>query len=107
MGSGGQERSGHSPASGRAPNLPGAYPHPPGGQGDDRGIDWPVVGTRVVIRYRRPAGSVPPLTDVIGYLLQVDPVVKVRTKRGTVVDVAPADVVIVRAVGDPPVRRRV
>ena len=70
-------------------------------------MDWPAVGTRVVIRYRRPAGSVPPLTDVIGHLLQVDPLIMVRTKRGVVVEVSHADVVAVRAVGDPPVRRRV
>jgi len=78
-----------------------------GSGGRPGGVGWPAVGTRVVIRYRRPAGWVPPLTDVIGHLLEVDPMLKVRTKRGDVVEVAPADVVIVRAVGDPPVRRRV
>jgi N-acetylglutamate synthase len=65
----------------------------------------PPVGTRVSLRYRRPAGSVPPLTDVIGYLLDVDPVVRVRTKRGDVVEIAAADLVAVRAVGEPPVRK--
>ena len=65
----------------------------------------PPVGTRVSLRYRRPAGSVPPLTDVIGYLLDVDPVVRVRTKRGDVVEIATADVVAVRAVGESPVRK--
>lgn len=68
-------------------------------------ISWPALGTRVVIRYRRPPGSVPPLTDVIGHLLRVNPV-QVRTKRGDVVQISPDDVVIVRAVGDPPARRR-
>lgn len=68
---------------------------------------FPPVGTRVVIRYRLPAGSEPPLTDVIGYLLAVEPVASVRTKRGDVVEVSPADVVAVRELGDPPVRRRV
>jgi N-acetylglutamate synthase len=68
-------------------------------------MDWPALGTRVVIRYRLPSGSVPPLTDVIGYLLQVDPLVKVRTRHGGVVDVAQADVVAVKAVGEPPLRK--
>jgi N-acetylglutamate synthase len=65
----------------------------------------PAVGTRISLRYRRPAGSVPPLTDVVGYLLQVEPQVLVRTKRGEVVEISPADVVAVRAVGDPPVAK--
>ena len=65
----------------------------------------PEVGTRVSIRYRRPAGSVPPLTDVVGYLLAVDPVVRVENKRGEVVVITPADLVAVRAVGDPPTRK--
>jgi hypothetical protein len=66
---------------------------------------FPPVGSRVSIRYRRPAGSVPPLTDVVGYLLSADPVVCVRNKRGDVVQIAPDDVVAVRAVGEPPVRK--
>ena len=33
-------------------------------------VSWPELGTRVTVRYRRPAGSVPPLTDVIGHLLR-------------------------------------
>jgi N-acetylglutamate synthase len=68
-------------------------------------INLPPVGTRVSLRYRRPAGSVPPLTDVVGYLLATDPVVRVRNKRGEVVEVAPGDLVAVRAIGDPPVRK--
>ena len=68
-------------------------------------MNWPPVGSRVSIRYRRPAGSVPPLTDVIGYLLEVDPVVRVRNKKDDVVVIAPVDVVAVRAVGEPPVRK--
>ena len=35
--------------------------------------DLPPVGTRVSLRYRLPAGSVPPLTDVVGHLLEVGP----------------------------------
>lgn len=67
-------------------------------------ISWPSPGTRVTVRYRRPAGSVPPLTDAVGHLLAVDPVVRVRTKAGTVVEFAPADVVALRALTDAPVR---
>lgn len=64
----------------------------------------PEVGTRVSLRYRLPAGSAPPLTDVVGHLLEVGPVVRVRTKRGDVVDVAAADVVAVKALSAAPVR---
>jgi len=64
----------------------------------------PVVGTRVSLRYRRPKGSVPPLTDVIGQLLDTGSVVRVRTKAGEVVEIAADDVVTVRALTDVPVR---
>lgn len=64
----------------------------------------PEVGTRVSLRYRLPAGSVPPLTDVVGHLLEVGPVLRVRTKRGDVVDVAAADVVVIKALSGAPVR---
>ncbi|MDT5260880.1 MAG: N-acetylglutamate synthase [Mycobacterium sp.] len=67
-------------------------------------VSWPDVGTRVTVRYRRPAGSVPPLTDAVGHLLAVDPVVRVRTKTGAVVEFAPADVVALRTLTDAPVR---
>ena len=67
-------------------------------------VSWPDLGTRVTVRYRRPAGSVPPLTDAVGHLLAVDPVVRVRTKAGAVVEFAPADVVALRALTDAPVR---
>jgi N-acetylglutamate synthase len=67
-------------------------------------VAWPDLGTRVTVRYRRPAGSVPPLTDAVGHLLSVDPVVAVRTKTGAVVECAPADVVAVRILTDAPVR---
>jgi N-acetylglutamate synthase len=66
-------------------------------------VAWPDLGTRVTVRYRRPAGSVPPLTDAVGHLLAVDPVVRVRTKAGAVVEFAPADVVALRALTDAPV----
>lgn len=67
-------------------------------------VAWPALGTRVTVRYRRPAGSVPPLTDVVGHLLAVDPVVRVRTKTGAVIEIAPADIVALRVLTDAPVR---
>ncbi len=67
-------------------------------------MSWPEVGTRVTVRYRRPAGSVPPLTDAVGHLLAIEPVVRVRTKTGAVVECAPPDVVALRVLTDTPVR---
>lgn len=67
-------------------------------------VSWPDLGTRVTVRYRRPAGSVPPLTDAVGHLLAVAPLVRVRTKSGQVVQFSPGDVVAVRALTDAPVR---
>jgi ribosomal protein S18 acetylase RimI-like enzyme len=67
-------------------------------------MPFPPVGTRVMVRYRRPAGSVPPLTDVIGHLLAVEPTLRVRTKRGDVVEVDAADVVAIKALAAAPVR---
>ncbi len=67
-------------------------------------VSWPQPGTRVTVRYRRPAGSVPPLTDAVGHLLGIEPLVRVRTKTGAVVQFAPADVVAVRVLIDAPVR---
>jgi hypothetical protein len=67
-------------------------------------VSWPQPGTRVTVRYRRPAGSVPPLTDAVGHLLGIEPLVRVQTKTGAVVQFAPADVVAVRALSDAPVR---
>ncbi|BBY95321.1 GCN5-like N-acetyltransferase [Mycobacterium gallinarum] len=64
----------------------------------------PPMGTRVMIRHRLPAGSVPPLTDVIGHLVQTGPTLQVRTKRGDVVAVAVDDVVVIKALADAPVR---
>jgi hypothetical protein len=67
-------------------------------------VSWPDLGTRVAVRYRRPAGSVPPLTDAVGHLQAVDPMVQVRTKTGAVVEFAPADAVALRILTDAPVR---
>jgi len=62
------------------------------------------VGARVVIRYRLPAGSVPPLTDVIGHLEAVGPTLTVRTKRGETVEISTDDVVTIKALSAAPVR---
>jgi len=62
------------------------------------------VGARVVVRYRLPAGSVPPLTDVIGHLLAAGPTLSVRTKHGDVVEINADDVVAIKALAAAPVR---
>ena len=67
-------------------------------------VSWPALGTRVTVRYRRPAGSMPPLTDAVGHLLETTPLVRVQTKTGALVQFAPADVVAVRTLSDAPVR---
>lgn len=64
----------------------------------------PALGSRVSLRYRLPAGSAKPLTDVIGHLERLDPTVLIRTKDGELVDVAPADIVSVRELSHAPVR---
>lgn len=66
--------------------------------------ELPRPGTRVSLRYRRPAGSVPPLNDVVGHLLERDPMVLIMTKSGERVQVPPADVVTVRVLTDVPVK---
>jgi hypothetical protein len=67
-------------------------------------VSWPGLGTRVTVRYRRPAGSVPPLTDAVGHLLALDPMVRVRTKTGAVAEFAAADVVGLRVLSEAPLR---
>ena len=64
----------------------------------------PALGSRVSLRYRLPAGSAKPLTDVIGHLERLEPTVLIRTKDGELVDVAPADIVSVRELSHAPVR---
>lgn len=64
----------------------------------------PSPGCRVSLRYRLPPGSVPPLTDVVGVVETVDPLIRLRTKSGDAVTVAPADVVSVRELSRVPVR---
>lgn len=58
------------------------------------------VGARVSLRYRISEG----LTDVVGHLEALDPVVVVRTKSGETVEIDPAAVVSVRELSHAPVR---
>lgn len=67
-------------------------------------VAWPPLGTRVTLRYRRPAGSVPPLTDAVGRLLGIDPTARVQTKSGAIVEIRPTDVIALRVLTDAPVR---
>ena len=67
-------------------------------------VSWPELGTRVAVRYRRPAGSMPPLTDAVGHLLDITPLVRVQTKTGAIVQFASDDVVALRTLSDTPVR---
>ncbi|WP_324650772.1 hypothetical protein [Georgenia sp. H159] len=63
--------------------------------------DWP-VGTRVVIRYRRPEGG---FSDALGDLVSADDAAAVvHTRRGPV-RVAAADAVVGKPVPPPPPRR--
>ncbi|MUL81845.1 MULTISPECIES: N-acetyltransferase [unclassified Mycolicibacterium] len=64
----------------------------------------PALGSRVSLRYRLPAGSAKPLTDVIGHLERLEPTVLIRTKDGELVDVTPTDIVSVRELSHAPVR---
>jgi N-acetylglutamate synthase len=66
--------------------------------------EFPAVGSRIMVRYRLPAGSAPPMTDVIGHLLEAGPKLTVRTKRGQVVAIDPADVVALKTLSAAPVR---
>ncbi|MBJ7340270.1 GNAT family N-acetyltransferase [Mycolicibacterium sp.] len=68
--------------------------------------ELPPVGTRVSLRYRLPAGSVPPLSDVVGHLIEVGATLRVKDKGGDVVVVSAADVVSIRALSAAPVRNR-
>lgn len=62
--------------------------------------DLPAVGNRVSIRYRLDDG----LTDVIGHLEAVSPMVRVRTVSDGTVEVAPSAIVSVRELSHRPVR---
>ena len=63
------------------------------------------VGRRVVVRYRRPAGSHPPLTDVVGVVTAADDESLTVDGAHGPVRVLRADVVVVKAVPPAPVRR--
>lgn len=65
----------------------------------------PVIGSRVVVRYRLPPGGSHPLTDVIGTLEQLEPTLVVHTADDRVVEIERADVVRLKALGPKPVRR--
>ncbi|GAB7066532.1 GNAT family N-acetyltransferase [Mycobacterium hodleri] len=69
-------------------------------------VELPEVGTRVSLRYRLPAGSVPPMSDVVGHLREIGPTLRVQTKLGDEVTVSAADVVSVRPLSAAPVRNR-
>lgn len=58
------------------------------------------VGSRVSLRYRIADG----LTDVVGHLEALSPVVVVRTKSGERVEISPSEVVSVRELSYAPVR---
>ncbi|OBB72174.1 GNAT family N-acetyltransferase [Mycobacterium sp. 852014-52144_SCH5372336] len=64
----------------------------------------PAIGTRVTVRYRRPAGSTPPLTDVVGHVVDNGAALRIRTKRGVVVRVDLGDVVAIKKLPAAPVR---
>ncbi|TPG29890.1 N-acetylglutamate synthase, CG3035 family [Mycolicibacterium hodleri] len=68
--------------------------------------ELPQVGTRVSLRYRLPAGSVPPLSDVVGHLVDVGTTLRVKDKGGNVVAISAADVVSIRPLSAAPVRNR-
>lgn len=67
-------------------------------------VSWPEPGTRVAVRYRLACGSVPPLTDVIGRLIETAAVVRVTTTTGEIVEFSAGAVVSVRTLSDKPVR---
>lgn len=66
--------------------------------------ELPERGTRVSLRYRLPPGSVPPMSDLVGHLVAVGPLLLVRDKRGAEVTIAASDVVSIRPLSAAPVR---
>ncbi len=61
------------------------------------------LGSRVVLRYRLPAGSTHPMTDVIGRLVTLDPLT-VRDSHGHVISVEASRVVALKALAARPIR---
>lgn len=66
--------------------------------------ELPAVGTRVSLRYLRPAGSDPSMADVVGHLVQTDPRVLVQDANGEMHQFRLADVLYVRRLTDRPVK---
>lgn len=64
----------------------------------------PPVGSRVMIRYRLPVGAQPPLTDVVGHVVDIGATIRVQTKHGDVVDVHMDDVVVLKVLPAVPLR---
>ena len=64
----------------------------------------PCPGERVVLRYRLPAGASHPMTDVLGILASLDPVV-VQAADGTLTTVDSSRVVALKAIPPRPVSR--
>ncbi|MFD6855788.1 GNAT family N-acetyltransferase [Rhodococcus sp. NPDC060090] len=62
------------------------------------------LGTRVVVRYRLPAGYSHRVTDVIGELVSMEPAVAVRTAEKKLVQIAPNTVVALKALSARPIR---
>ncbi|KQU04313.1 hypothetical protein ASG56_13105 [Rhodococcus sp. Leaf7] len=64
----------------------------------------PAPGTRVVVRYRLPEGSTPPLTDVIGRLDAAGESLVVQPESGEAVTIPRDRVVVVKALAARPIR---
>lgn len=62
---------------------------------------WPVLGSRVSMRFRQADGR---QTDVIGYLCALTPLITLRTKSDGMVSISPDDVVAVRELSHTPIR---
>ncbi|MGC5162313.1 N-acetylglutamate synthase, CG3035 family [Rhodococcus sp. DT1] len=71
---------------------------------DEPAVPAVPLGSRVVLRYRLPAGYSHPMTDVIGELVSMEPVVAVRTADKRLVQVSPSAVVAVKQIAARPVR---
>lgn len=64
----------------------------------------PEVGVRVSLRYLRPPGSQPSMGDVVGHLVEVGPLVRIRSADGVIHECRRADVLYVRRLTDRPVK---
>ncbi|MGV0624378.1 N-acetylglutamate synthase, CG3035 family [Mycolicibacter minnesotensis] len=66
--------------------------------------ELPEVGVRVSLRYLRPPGSTPPMGDMLGYLVETGPLVRIRAADGQIHQCRHADVLYVRRLTDRPVK---